>query len=445
MARPKKQMDLFADASPTKEFFISMLTRDIGLIRAIIDLIDNCLDGGIRIRKNGKLNGLSVRIEFNKTSFKISDNCGGISLDIAKNYAFRFGRPAEHKATKHSVGQFGVGMKRSLFKIGTKFKIESRTINNSFSMDEDVKKWKKVEDWSFGIKNIDKTTKRPASKTGTEIVISGLHPSVREEFGLETFSSRLAKEVESAHQESLAKGLSISINQVSLTHRPTELLSSKSLKPGEKNLKFYEKTKAPVSAKIVVGVAKSDPSIAGWYIFCNGRMVLEADQTHLTGWGEGQGTRIPKYHNQYSRFRGFVFFDSDDAGKLPWNTTKTGVDIDSTVYKSVRSTMLIMMRPVIDFLNQLDTEKDTPDLVPFLAEELEKAVLAPFKKTTTKSAFAAPKPSTSRGKNKGAATGRIAYDIPLSDIDRAKKSLGVTSQKEVGEGTFAYYIEMECD
>jgi hypothetical protein len=34
------------DASPTKDFFISMLVKDIELIRAIIDLVDNSLDEG---------------------------------------------------------------------------------------------------------------------------------------------------------------------------------------------------------------------------------------------------------------------------------------------------------------------------------------------------------------------------------------------------------------
>ena len=365
MATKKKQLELFADAAPTKEFFISMLTRDIGLIRAIIDLVDNCLDGGLRQRKDGNLKGLTVRIEFDKRSFKIMDNCGGISINIATNYAFRFGRPAGHKATKHSVGQFGVGMKRSLFKIGTKFKIKSSTRTSSFSMDEDVKKWEKSDKWTFNLKDVDDKTKRTADETGTEIVVSGLHSSVKDEFGLETFASRLTEEIEAAHQQSLAAGLAISINKVPLTHRPTELLSSKSLVPGQKKLKFETKTTSPIYAKIVVGVARSQPAVAGWYVFCNGRMVLEADQSILTGWGDGAGTRMPKYHNQFARFRGFVYFDSDDAGKLPWNTTKTGVDTDSRVYKSVRETMLVMMRPVIDFLNKLDGEKDTPDSQPF--------------------------------------------------------------------------------
>ncbi|MBF0956152.1 MAG: hypothetical protein HXK15_07140, partial [Actinomyces sp.] len=42
-----------AQASPTKQFFVSMLTRDIGLADAILDLLDNCLDGAMRLASGG--------------------------------------------------------------------------------------------------------------------------------------------------------------------------------------------------------------------------------------------------------------------------------------------------------------------------------------------------------------------------------------------------------
>ena len=93
-------------------------------------------------------------------------------------------------------------------------------------------------------------------------------------------------------------------------------------------------------------------------MFCNGRMVLGADQTITTGWGEGGEKTIPKYHNQFATFRGYVFFDSDDGSLLPWNTTKTGVDLDSRLYRAVRLDMVSVMRPAIDFLNRWKEEKD---------------------------------------------------------------------------------------
>ena len=39
------------DASPVKSFFIEMLTRDIDLVDAILDLLDNCVDGILRQRR----------------------------------------------------------------------------------------------------------------------------------------------------------------------------------------------------------------------------------------------------------------------------------------------------------------------------------------------------------------------------------------------------------
>jgi hypothetical protein len=78
------------NARPTKEFFISMLTKDIELSRSIIDLVDNALDGARRLRKNQDYDGLVVKIEATRQHFKVEDNCGGIDIDLAREVAFRF-------------------------------------------------------------------------------------------------------------------------------------------------------------------------------------------------------------------------------------------------------------------------------------------------------------------------------------------------------------------
>src|SRR4051812_11647757 len=98
------------DASPTKEFFIEMLTRDIELVPAITDLVDNCVDGARRLRTSDDYNGLFVRLVVEPSQFIIADNCGGIDLDLAEKYAFRFGRASGMERTDRSIGQFGVGM-----------------------------------------------------------------------------------------------------------------------------------------------------------------------------------------------------------------------------------------------------------------------------------------------------------------------------------------------
>ena len=98
-----------------------MLTRDVLLTRAIIDLVDNSIDGAKRLRSEGDYSGLKVIIRFSEEEFSIEDNCGGISIPTARDYAFRFGRPKDAPSTTSSVGQFGVGMKRTFFKLGRFF------------------------------------------------------------------------------------------------------------------------------------------------------------------------------------------------------------------------------------------------------------------------------------------------------------------------------------
>jgi hypothetical protein len=59
-----------------------------------------------------------------------------------------------------------------------------------------------------------------------------------------------------------------------------------------------------------------------------------------------------------------VFFDSNSPSALPWNTTKTGVDTDSPLWRSVQAEMLKLMRPIITFLNAVKNEKDAkPDFM----------------------------------------------------------------------------------
>ena len=48
------------DASPTKGFFIYMLTRDIDVRPAIVELIDNSIDGAKKIRKDNASNSVAA-------------------------------------------------------------------------------------------------------------------------------------------------------------------------------------------------------------------------------------------------------------------------------------------------------------------------------------------------------------------------------------------------
>lgn len=221
------------EASPTKRFFIDMLIRDIELIRAIADLVDNSVDGARSERGSGEdadLRGLRVNLGFDRTHFVIEDNCGGISVDTARNYAFRFGRADDMPPTPHSVGQFGVGMKRAIFKLGRGFIVESRTRDSWFVVNEDVEAWKAREEWAFHFQRLS-TGEPPLDSPGTRITVTTLNPTVSTTFGLPMFERSLRDEVQAAHQSSMAQGLVITVNGTPLEPRFNELLASAEIRP----------------------------------------------------------------------------------------------------------------------------------------------------------------------------------------------------------------------
>jgi hypothetical protein len=122
--------------SPTKKFFVEMLTRDIELSDAILDLLDNCVDGILRSHpsssKSAPYRGYAAEITANKDYFEIRDNCGGIP-ESRIPYAFRIGRKAGDPGEGiESIGVYGIGMKRAIFKMGRQAVITTKNEANDF-------------------------------------------------------------------------------------------------------------------------------------------------------------------------------------------------------------------------------------------------------------------------------------------------------------------------
>ncbi|MBX7210401.1 MAG: ATP-binding protein [Verrucomicrobiaceae bacterium] len=449
---PEESNPKWIKASPTKAFFIHMLTRDVPLTRAILDLIDNCIDGAIRERDGGKYDGLWVRVELSRDEFRIADNCGGIPVKIAREYAFRFGRPEDAQETSGSIGQFGVGMKRSFFKLGRYFSVESKASDSSFTLNVDVDKWmqhsddERTSDWHFEFDSVaENLTDVPSDAKGTIIEIKRLRDGVGDNFEVEQFCTRLADEISAAHSLSMDRGLAISVNGIPIRHTPHNLLISTNLKPAFVQ-KEYARTlidgeaTPPVKVKLYAGVSERSLHDGGWYIFCNGRLVLRADQTSTTVWGPAHNLR--QYHPDYAYFRGFAYFDSDHAALLPWTTTKTGVDVDSKIYRMVQQEMIEITRPVLDFLNRLERERrdrENGDSVDEpLQVEVKNAVETRAEGITIAQGFVAP---ASFPRPTGPRYQKIQYTKRAELVEKVKKLLGVTTFTAVGEKTFDYYLE----
>lgn len=227
-------MNKVVKASPTKEFFVNMLVRDILLKQAIIELIDNSIDGARNIRKNNQYLGLYIRVGFDKNKFTIEDNCGGIPLDVAANYAFRFGRPktVENSDTE-TTGIFGIGMKRALFKIGNNFSIHSITKTTEFQLNLDVKEWLKKDDndWDFNFSSYEENMNNLEEKTGTRIEVTDLNSEIAAELDSEEFENEVIEHIQRRVGLDIAYGIVIVVNDKNLVGNNIILIDNEEIEP----------------------------------------------------------------------------------------------------------------------------------------------------------------------------------------------------------------------
>jgi hypothetical protein len=435
------KIELPISAEPTKEFFVDMITKDISLEQAVLDLVDNSVDAARRIKQAGAtpLSGCEIVIKITNSAFSIFDNCGGFDKDTARYYAFRFGRPPGRETSPHTIGQFGIGMKRALFKFGSHFKVASAVPTEKWAVDIDVTTWQLEKEWIFPWAAFPDDSQVSEGAPGTEIQVDQLRPEVSARFGTAQFINSIQNLIRSRHRQFLEEGLSISVNTHHLTVADFNLLITARLRPGVDFIKFEDDGKKPVETRIVAGVGDSVPKAAGWYVICNGRVVLEADRSPETGWGVVEDEKdeliIPKFHNQFARFRGIVWFDSEDAARVPWNTMKTNVDRESRIWQQTYTRMVEMMRPVVDFLNKLDRDIDehTRD-ASVLFRHLVQASFVNANAVTEKGPFLAP--DAIDIPNPGPPMVKIQYSRSSEEVDFLKDALGVTSAKAVGERTF---------
>lgn len=353
-----------AIAIPTKQFFVSMLTRDIKLEDAILDLIDNCLDGALRLADGGPVNygDYSVQIILSSDAFMIEDNCGGIPRDIAKNYAFKMGRDPDdtRDSENETIGMYGVGMKRAIFKMGRSATVQTRHGDDGFVVPI-TSEWLDNKEWlPLPITDTDAASCLP--EAGTRIHVTNLHQGVSRHFVNEAFKNDLCASISEHFTMFLQRGLRISVNDKQIEPVRVEVLVSEEANGPAPFV--YQALIDGVIVSITVGLNTGrglpgddddapeferdrSAATAGWTVFCNDRAVIVGDKSRLTGWGDG----IPLYHYQFSIITGIVEFRSTAAEKLPVTTTKRALDASSDIWLQALVKMKEGMRVWINYTN----------------------------------------------------------------------------------------------
>lgn len=355
------------NADPAKAFFVQMLTRDLTLEDAILDLLDNCVDGALRATKGKKkeqqFGGFYAEILLTDRRFSIQDNCGGIPEEKL-GYAFMHGRPP-HGGDKDlaTVGIYGIGMKRAIYKIGEEAKVSTQCGKLScevpFSKD-----WMSSNSWKLPLNGSSVKFKQD----GTIVEVTCLRNDVQQVFsiGLPVFAKNLRDKIGEHYAYIIAQGFKVSINGVDVIGKPIDLSFQKSLMGPALRPFFWESTINGVHVFLTVGFYRPPPSkgdvqddeskeenwdsdYSGWTVLCNHRVVAYCDKTFLTGWGDKP---IPRFHTQFNAIRGLVVFKSSDASKLPTTTTKHGLDTGKALYAEVKNVMKDGLRIFIASTNK---------------------------------------------------------------------------------------------
>ena len=393
-------------ASPSKTFFVEMLTRDIDLTDAILDLLDNCIDGILRqsqdkespesFNRDKPYDGYWAKITATPEEFSITDNCGGIPRDIAIDKAFRLGRSKEDlKRDKDiaTIGMYGIGMKRALFKMGKHSTVISQHSGDSYCVEISEKWLDNDKNWNLTLNDADSTSV-DLDSDGTSITVKSLYTGIADQFDRSgnPFLTNLKQEIANLFAPIIKKGFMVFLNEEIIKPVSHDILFPKDWEQVETIHPYaYKATVENVEVELAVGFYRELASEmeldleqhtprrtdnAGWTIICNDRVVLHHDKTSITGWGV---KNVPKYHTQFIAIGGVVRFSSKDSFNLPLNTTKRGLDTSSSVYFHTLYQMTEGLKKFTNFTNQwkgreLETIRYFQETVPKDAMEVVEAI-----------------------------------------------------------------------
>ena len=353
-----------------------MLPRDISLEDAILDLVDNCVDGAMRMRKatlrqKAPFKGYFAKLTLSASGFEITDNCGGIPKEYVAA-AFSLGRPSvDQDRNLPTIGMYGIGMKRAVFKLGREALVQSNSSDGFFEVCY-TKTWMKPdnEDWDLPI---TRSALKKRQKRGVTIIITDLRAEIAKQFRSKAFANRLKEKIREHFGYLIHRGFKISVNNESLTPKTLHLKYVAHSREDAIRPYDYETTIKGVDIKVTVGFFRAlarDREIeeeldgprskdsGGVTVVCNDRVVLLGDQSIKTGWGDGG---VPRYHPQFRTIAGLIVFSSADASQLPISTTKRDLDVDTEVYFRARKSMVEGLKSFTNFTNKWKGMEDDTD------------------------------------------------------------------------------------
>lgn len=341
-------------------FLEDTLTQDITPLESLFDLIDNSIDAArdhlLTTTKPlldayglpSDYSEYAIHIRIDENSIRILDNCLGIEEVVLSKKAFRVADLSEHA---FGIGHYGLGLKRSLLKFGTDYAMSTDTGEIAFSM--------RFSNDNLGGTRSGKLTadQYPTSgKRKTLFSVSSLKSAVKYEIRDKTWFDNAVKHLSVRYAPYVSKGLKITVR--SILHKefleidgviPT--LRTDARLPIERRHRNMDGVDVFIDAGIhhshffsgeeghSISNSRAITPEFGLYFICNDRVIIAASSSNEHGW------KTNKWHSEYNGFVCLIRFVSAAPQKMPWNTAKTALKTDSTLFLQVKEEL----QPIADF------------------------------------------------------------------------------------------------
>ena len=246
---------------------------------------------------------------------------------------FCFGHAPGHKTGR--LGVYGIGLKRAIFKIGEAFEMDSKTEDKGFHVGLNVKKWaendRDMSDWRIPIQFT--MGSGSTATAGTKIKFTKLREETRMRIRSGELDASLQRSISQAYALLLEKHITVLLNGTTVRPLPVPIGQSQELRAA-RSTRTLDDVRMQFFASIIAPKSQWKAEYAGWYVLCNGRVVLAADKSALTGWG-GLKVKRPRFSwtriKRESNGQGSGGNGSVEASDASRRIGTTGVRADAAV------------------------------------------------------------------------------------------------------------------
>lgn len=320
----------FIDGTPEKNIFRGMIA-DYDLRTGLCELIDNALD---LWTDGGCVDGfrIDVGLDAGRQVVTVGDNAGGVrEQDLRLLVAPGASR---ERSGADVIGIFGVGGKRAGVALGELVEIRTRHgRGGSFRIDIDSD-WLQSEGWEIGYAPTPKID--PGS---TVVEISKLRqPFVAED--IERIRGHLAE----TYGLFIARGCTITLNGAPVAARSFDVWSYPPSYP-PRTLAFSLRPEGTREMAVameagLIGDRDAEAENYGVYVYCNDRLIVKEMREREVGYFVTGEAGVP--HPDASLCRVIVRLRGD-AELMPWNSSKSGVNIAHPSFTGLRSNIIALV------------------------------------------------------------------------------------------------------